>query len=56
MKANDWQRRFGASRRAKDKARLQALEQQIAAEDNVPIEEQIRREIARIFGRPSLRC
>jgi hypothetical protein len=49
-KPNDWQSRFGARRRAKDKALLAALEKQIAAEDRQQDAE--RKRIAQAFGRP----
>jgi len=64
MKKNFWEVQFGAIRRAKDKALLQALEREIADEellrarqaklDPAPCsteEERVR--IARVFGRPA---
>ena len=64
MKKNFWEIQFGATRRAKDKALLQALEAEIANEERlrarqakidpapcVSDEERVR--IARAFGRPA---
>jgi hypothetical protein len=47
---NDWERRFGAIRRAKDKAYCEAAERAIAAE-----EETARETIAKAFGRPIIK-
>lgn len=47
---NDWAERFGAKRRATDRAILQECERLIEAEDRRAEEE--RRRIARAFGRP----
>lgn len=65
MKRNEWQARYGAARRATDKAACAELEKRIAREKqdqwNEDREEEIRREfvddqererIARAFGRP----
>jgi hypothetical protein len=47
-RGNDWERRFGRRRRAIDRALLEELERQIAAE-----ERERREAIARAFGRPA---
>ena len=59
MKKNEWLARFGAKRRATDKAILQECERQIAKEektrDTAPahfVTEEMRRNIARAMGRP----
>jgi hypothetical protein len=49
-KKNDWQSRFGAKRRAIDRALLAEVEQQIAREEK---DQRVSREtIAKAFGRP----
>ena len=68
MKPNLWEKTFGASRRAKDRALLAALEREIANEEKLranprqssPIDvppaelnEAEKRRIARAFGRPA---
>ena len=65
MKANTWQRMFGARRRASDRALLASLEREIANEEKLrasgrqkaaielPTDKTEERErIARAFGRP----
>ena len=63
MPFNDWQRRFGASRRAKDKAYCQEAERAIAGQtgpdwakvgkaDTRWCDADTRAAIARAFGRP----
>ena len=51
--ANEWERRFGARRRAADKKLLADLERQIGAEEKAA--EEARLTIARAFGRPLAR-
>lgn len=58
MRRNDWQRRFGARRRAIDRALLEELERQIALEELVDGLARVEREdverrarLARAFGR-----
>jgi hypothetical protein len=64
-KKNDWNERFGASRRAKDRALLQAVERAIEEEEETAalqraadsahaqwLEDEMREAIARTFGRP----
>lgn len=58
MRRNDWQRRFGARRRAIDRALLEELERQIGLEEAVAglaardrEEEERRARLARAFGR-----
>jgi hypothetical protein len=60
MRRNDWQKRFGAARRAIDRKLLEELERQIGLEELVDElgrrdrEELERRErLARAFGRPA---
>jgi hypothetical protein len=64
MKPNEWTIRFGAIRRAKDKALLAAMEREIAqaerlaaraAKDNPApvVSDEERARIARAFGRPA---
>ena len=63
MKPNFWQQTFGASRRAKDRALLAAMEREIANEEKLRaaeakknpapvISDEERFRIARAFGRP----
>ena len=65
MKANDWQTRFGAARRATDRALLAAAEAAIALEEksapqqpktetppSAAVSDDPRAAIARAFGRP----
>ena len=65
MKANDWQTRFGAKRRATDKAYCAAAERAIALEEfgglhtaktsqrpSAAVSDDPRAAIARAFGRP----
>ena len=47
MKRNDWQKRFGAKRRTKDRELLAEAERRIAAEEK----DDERARIARAFGR-----
>ena len=51
MKNNTWQARFGAKRRAIDKALLAEAERAIGAEEKAALEQ--RASIARAFGRPT---
>jgi hypothetical protein len=55
MKKNTWASLFGASRRAKDRKLLEALERDIANEERAPRVERDNKEererIARAFGR-----
>lgn len=64
MKPNLWQQTFGASRRAKDRALLAAMEHEIANEERLRaaeakknpapvISDEERFRIARAFGRPN---
>jgi hypothetical protein len=52
-RGNDWERRFGRRRRAIDRALLEELERQIAAEEREREERERREAIARAFGRPA---
>ena len=55
MRKNEWQRRFGAKRRAIDKRLLQECERSLsspALEEEVRIDAAERERIARMFGRP----
>jgi hypothetical protein len=47
---NEWEQRFGAKRRAVDRALLAEFERQIAREEKAAAAE--RRRIAQAFGRP----
>ena len=57
---NDWEARFGARRRAKDKAYCQEAERALAAEERAKLgdadqsrcDADARAAIARVFGRP----
>lgn len=54
-KKNEWASRFGARRRALDKAYCQAAEQALAVErreDLISFENEEAKRIARAFGRP----
>jgi hypothetical protein len=59
-RANDWQSRFGAARRAKDRAYCQEAERAIAAEERAKLgkagqswcDADTRAAIAKAFGRP----
>lgn len=58
MRRNDWQRRYGAKRRAIDRALLEEVERQIGLEEAVAglmardrEEEERRARLARAFGR-----
>lgn len=59
MRGNDWQRRFGARRRAIDRQLLEAVERAIGLEELVDglaarerEEREARERLARVFGRP----
>ena len=51
-RGNDWERRFGRRRRAIDRALLEALERQIALEEETREAVERREALARVFGRP----
>ena len=51
-RGNDWERRFGRRRRAIDRALLEELERQIAAEEEARDAVERREALARVFGRP----
>ena len=51
-RGNEWERRFGRRRRAIDRALLEALERQIALEEETREAVERREALARVFGRP----
>jgi hypothetical protein len=55
-RVNDWERQFGAKRRAKDRALLAEVERSIGAEERArpsyPVSDELRVSIAKAFGRP----
>lgn len=53
MRRNDWQKRFGARRRAIDRALLEELERRIALEEREREGREARERLARVFGRPT---
>ena len=51
-RGNDWNRMYGAQRRAKDRKLLEELERQIALEELEREAVERREALARVFGRP----
>jgi hypothetical protein len=55
-RVSDWERQFGAKRRAKDRALLKEVEKQITLEERArpayPVNDELRVNIAKAFGRP----